>query len=166
MQRTVHTHTMAAPSEDSPGVRFPPPFLFVLGFGAGLLLRRLIALPLLPRSTFLLVLAWALVFAGLGLGLWAAGTFFRARTALIPHRPATEFVVRGPYRFSRNPMYVSLTLLYVGLALWVGTVWPLVLLPLVLVGLWRLVIQREEAYLERAFGADYLAYRQRVRRWL
>ena len=79
-------------------------------------------------------------------------TFWRARTAIIPHRPASRLVRHGPYRFTRNPMYVGLTGLYTGLALIFNVGWPLVLLPLVLVVLWGVVIQREERYLRAAFG--------------
>ncbi|MFI5210728.1 MAG: methyltransferase family protein, partial [Gemmatimonadales bacterium] len=69
-------------------------------------------------------------------------------------------------RFSRNPMYVGMTLLYLGIALWANSLWPLLLLPAVLVVMRRGVIAREEAYLERRFGDEYRSYRARVRRWL
>lgn len=148
-------------------MRFPPPLLFVAGFGAGLVLERLLPRPALglPRGA-VLVLAVTLVALGLGVLAWAMATFRRARTAILPHRPAARIVAEGPYRFSRNPMYVGLSLLYVGLAVWTHALWALPLLPLVLWGLWRLVVRREERYLRAAFGADYEAYTRRVRRWL
>jgi len=151
-----------------PGVRFPPPFLFVGGFVAGLLLHRALPLALAsggpaPLSVWL---GWAAVALGLVLGAWAMFTFLGARTAIIPHRPATEVVQTGPYRLSRNPMYVALGLVYVGLALWLNRLWPLLLLPLVYVLLYRLVVRREERYLKSAFGEAYGAYRRRVRRWV
>jgi len=75
-------------------------------------------------------------------------------------------VVQGPYRFTRNPMYVGLAALYAGVTLLVNSLWPLLLLPVVLVVIrWR-VIAREEAYLERKFGDVYRTYTTRVRRWL
>jgi hypothetical protein len=86
--------------------------------------------------------------------------------AAVSARTRVEVVTEGPYRFSRNPMYVGLSLLYVGIALWTHALWALPLLPLVLWGLWRRVIRREERYLAAAFGADYAAYTRRVRRWL
>ncbi|NNF59260.1 MAG: isoprenylcysteine carboxylmethyltransferase family protein [Rhodothermaceae bacterium] len=158
---------MAHSAPDSPGVPFPPPFLFALGFGGGLLLHRL--MPVSSDTGFgfgIIVLAWALVLAGALLLGWALWTFFSARTAIVPNRPATDLLTRGPYGFSRNPMYVALTAMYIGLALWATVLWPLVLLPGVLTALWLLVIRREEAYLTRAFGVDYMAYSARVRRWL
>ncbi len=156
-----------APVSDHPGVRFPPPLLFVAGLGGGVLLHRAWPAVLVPGVPLVrLLVAWGLVAAGLGLALWGIVTFRRARTAVFPHFPASRIVSRGPYRFTRNPMYVGLTLLYLGLGLWVNSLWPVVLLPLVLAALVRFVVRREEAYLSRAFGAEYDAYRARVRRWL
>jgi protein-S-isoprenylcysteine O-methyltransferase Ste14 len=97
---------------------------------------------------------------------WGLVVFFRIRTAIMPIRPASHLVASGPYRFSRNPMYVGLSVLYLGLALLFNVVWPIVLLPLVVFALYHLVIRREERYLADAFGDAYAAYRQRVRRWL
>ena len=108
----------------------------------------------------------ALAVAGLLLSFWGIFTFRRARTAIIPHRAASRLVTHGPYRFSRNPMYVGLTIAYVGGALLIDSTWPIVLLPLVILALLSLVVQREERYLHAAFGEDYAAYSRRVRRWL
>ena len=72
----------------------------------------------------------------------------------------------GPYRLTRNPMYVSLAALYVGVSLFANSWWPLLLLPVVLLAVDRAVIAREERYLAGAFPAEYAAYRARVRRWL
>jgi protein-S-isoprenylcysteine O-methyltransferase Ste14 len=151
-----------------PGVRFPPPFLFAGGLVAGLLLHRAVPLALIPGGpTPLSVgLGWLLVAFGLLLGAWAMFTFLGARTAILPHRPATGLVQTGPYRFSRNPMYVALGLVYAGLALWLNRLWPVLLLPVVYVLLYRLVVRREERYLEGAFGEAYAGYRRHVRRWL
>lgn len=150
-----------------PGVRFPPPLLFVAGFLAGWLLHRVYALPVLPASSASREpLGLVLVLAGLAIILWAFVTFLRARTAIIPNRPAARLVTSGPYRFSRNPMYTGLSLAYLGLTLVVNSAWPLLLLPLVVVALIALVIQREETYLLGAFGEEYAAYSRRVRRWL
>ena len=83
-----------------------------------------------------------------------------------PYRPTTTLGTAGPYRYSRNPLYIALTLAYLGAAVVVNTVWPVILLPgLLLVMQWG-VISREERYLERRFGDEYRRYRTRVRRWL
>jgi protein-S-isoprenylcysteine O-methyltransferase Ste14 len=152
----------------NPGVHFPPPFVFVAAFLVGMALDRWVMEFRFGNASrpVLLVAGWLLIALGLCVMLWAVWTFTRARTSVLPFRPATAMVTSGPYRFSRNPMYVGLTLLYVGLSLLTGMAWPLVMLPLALVALTALVIRREERYLEAAFAAEYAAYRSRVRRWL
>jgi protein-S-isoprenylcysteine O-methyltransferase Ste14 len=90
----------------------------------------------------------------------------RAKTTLNPAGPASTLVTGGPFRFTRNPIYLGDTLMYLGLALLFGRRGPLLLLPGVLAALDRGVIRREERYLERRFGRQYRAYRARVRRWL
>ena len=156
------------PPPPHPGVRFPPPLLFVLGLGAGWLLHRARPLLLLPADfrAVGVVLGWTGILLWAGLTGWAMATFRRARTAIFPNRPATGVVREGPYRFTRNPMYLALVLLYVGVSLLMNSGWALLLLPLVLALLYVSVIRREERYLTAAFGAEYEAYRTRVRRWL
>lgn len=150
----------------SPGVRFPPPVLFVAGFALGWLLEREVrAVPLPLDSVLLEWLGIALASLGLALMAWAMLTFRSARTAILPTHGASALVARGPYTFTRNPMYLGLTLLYLGGSALIDSAWPLLALPIVLALLVRLVIRREEAYLSQAFGADYLAYCARVRRW-
>jgi protein-S-isoprenylcysteine O-methyltransferase Ste14 len=93
-------------------------------------------------------------------------SFRRAGTSMIPMNPTTSLVTSGPYRFTRNPMYLGMACLYVALALAFGLIWALILLPLVLLAVERLVIAKEEPYLERRFGDDYRGYKRRVRRWV
>ncbi len=154
----------------SPGVHFPPPTLLVAGFlVAWLLERRVLRLRLVSDGTAPLareVAGVTLVALGLGLGAWGLLTFARARTAIYPNQPASRIVMHGPYRFTRNPMYVGLTTAYIGGAIVLNMFWPFVLLPLVLFALVRLVIAREERYLGEAFGEEYARYRSQVRRWL
>ncbi|MGQ0714682.1 MAG: methyltransferase family protein [Gemmatimonadaceae bacterium] len=159
---------MTAERAGNPGVHFPPPFVFVGGFLLGFALDRW-AYPLRLGGAARPVLVaggWLFIAGGVAFMLWAMAMFRRARTSVLPFRPASAMVTTGPYRFTRNPMYVGLTVLYVGLCLLTGMLWPLVMLPFVLVALTTLVIRREERYLEDAFGAEYAAYRARVRRWL
>lgn len=160
------------PTEDGsprhPGVHFPPPFLFVFPLGAGILLHQWLPLPLMAmRWKVVGVLAgWMLIGVWAGLSAWAVALFLRQRTSMIPNRPATRLVTWGPYRFSRNPMYLALSLLHVGVSILVNTMWPLFFLPVALGSLVYLVIHREERYLSATFGAEYKLYRARVRRWL
>ena len=166
----MHDSAPAAPNDGAPrnaGVRFPPPLVYAIGVAVGWLLGRWIAWPITagPSRTRWIVavifgLAYLAVFAG------ALVAFRRARTTMIPNRPATAFVTRGPYGFTRNPMYLSLVALYIAVALWLNSWWVLVLLPVVMLVIDRTVIAREERYLGAAFPAEYASYRSRVRRWL
>jgi protein-S-isoprenylcysteine O-methyltransferase Ste14 len=107
-----------------------------------------------------------LIAAGVFLILWAMLTFVRARTAILPMRPASQIVDHGPYRISRNPMYTGMSAAYLGVMLLLNWGWALVMFPGVLAALYRFVIEREEAYLTAEFGEDYLSYCRRVRRWI
>jgi protein-S-isoprenylcysteine O-methyltransferase Ste14 len=150
---------------DHPDIRVPPPLLYLSVLGIALLLQEVAPLPLLPpaetRPVAVVCLAGCAVLA-----LWGVSRFRRARTSVLPIRPATTLITDGPFRFSRNPLYLSLALLYLGITLWLGVLWPIVLLPALIFLVQQLVILREEAYLEGRFGDAYRAYRARVRRWL
>lgn len=152
----------------SPRIPFPPPLLFVMGFAGGWLLDRSVSFSLLPvqlRAVFL-VCGWLLIGGGIALMLSGLFSFFRARTAVMPNRSASALVTTGPYRFSRNPMYVGLTTAYIGGVFLTNSAWCLILLPVVLFLIHVFVIRREERYLEVAFGESFLNYCARVRRWL
>lgn len=149
----------------SPGVHFPPPFLYVALFLLGLLLGYLVPIPPLPRVPSR-VLSALLGVPGLGLTLWSLGLFLRARTSPLPMRPATSLVRSGPYRWTRNPMYLGMLLLYLGVALLFDVAWALLLSPAVVFLVGRLVIRREEKYLEETFGEEYRRYMGEVRRWI
>jgi protein-S-isoprenylcysteine O-methyltransferase Ste14 len=155
-------------SEDNANVPVIPPVLFAAGIGAGYLLRWLVPVRLVPVRY-----EGGAAFAGAGLALlgaafagWALLTFARAKTTPHPNHPVNALVTWGPYRVSRNPMYVGLSSLTVGVALLANTPWILAALPFVWFALRRLVIDREEAYLERKFGKDFRAFTARTRRWI
>jgi protein-S-isoprenylcysteine O-methyltransferase Ste14 len=158
---------MASTGGDTPGVIAPPPLLFfgALALGAAVdfwLLRVPTGLPAWLRY----VLGAVLGAAAAGLAVGALARFRRSGTAVEPWRPSTSLVTDGVYRFSRNPIYLGMALLYVGSALAVDSGVALALLlpllALVQVG----VIRREERYLEGKFGDAYRRYRASVRRWL
>ncbi|HYN09176.1 MAG TPA: isoprenylcysteine carboxylmethyltransferase family protein [Vicinamibacterales bacterium] len=151
-----------------PGVRFPPPFVFVGGFLAGWVLDFVIGFEIDGERAGVtqIGLGVAAMAIGTAVMLWGLATFARARTPIIPDRPARQLVSNGPYRISRNPMYLGLTSLYTGLALVLNMAWPLVLLPFLLLILTASVIVHEERHLREAFGATYEDYCRRVRRWI
>ncbi len=149
---------------DIPGLPFPPPLLYALPLGLGLWAQHLYPRPFLPRP--IAAPLGALLLALGMIGVVAILSFRRAGTSPNPWRPTTAMVTDGPYRFSRNPMYLGFTLLYLGVTCWVNSLWPLLPLPVILILMQRMVIMREEAYLEARFGEEYRQYRNRVRRWL
>ena len=153
------------PEEDRPAVSIAPPLLFVLPIAAALALEWFV-----PTSFVHGAFRWnigAIFFvAGLLLNIAGFVTQKRAGTDPIPFNPSTRIVTHGPYRFSRNPMYIGLALWTLGIAFLVDCAWMLLAVPIGLVLIDRLVVTREERYLERKFGEEYLSYKRRVRRWI
>jgi protein-S-isoprenylcysteine O-methyltransferase Ste14 len=159
--------TSAAP-RTNPGVHFPPPLVYLAGLLAGYGVDRYLYRMPLPNARHLSVHVAGVVIALLGVALvaWGMRTFRAARTAIIPFHAASRLVDAGPYRFTRNPMYTGMAIAYLGVATMLGSLWPFIVLPIVLIIIASVVIAREEAYLGDAFGADYAVYCSRVRRWL
>jgi protein-S-isoprenylcysteine O-methyltransferase Ste14 len=107
----------------------------------------------------------AFILAGI-LAVLASRTMQQAGTNVAPSQPTTVIVTNGPFRFTRNPIYLSLTLLYGSISLLTNALWPMLVLPIVLIVVDRGVIVREEHYLEDKFGEEYTQYKARVRRWI
>jgi protein-S-isoprenylcysteine O-methyltransferase Ste14 len=150
---------------DVPGVLVFPPLLFGVTLALGLLLHLIYPVNLLP--VLLARIAGTLILiASVWLALSAEAAMKRAGTNVRPDRPTLALVTDGPFRFTRNPLYLAAIGIYVGIALLVDTLWPLVLLIPLLVVLAKGVIGREERYLEAKFGETYRNYKSRVRRWL
>jgi protein-S-isoprenylcysteine O-methyltransferase Ste14 len=155
----------APQNADNPGVIAPPPLIYAGALAMGLLANRRYRLAFLPRGLSR-VLGWPLIAGGLAVGYLGFSEMKRAGTNLDPREPTTTIVTGGPFRFTRNPLYLSMTLIYVGITALANALAPLFLLPIVLQLMRRGVIEREERYLERKFGEEYLSYKARVRRWL
>jgi len=158
---------MTAPPGDSSGVRFPPPLLYFLALGAGFALERRWPIAIVaghPRG----FLAAGVALAALGVGLAFSGVlaFRRAGTSPNPTRPTNALTAAGPYRFTRNPMYLGLAIASAGVAVACDALWPLLLVPVAAALMVPLVIVREERYLEEKFGDAYRRYRSSVRRWI
>ncbi|HEX6709155.1 MAG TPA: isoprenylcysteine carboxylmethyltransferase family protein [Rubrobacter sp.] len=152
-------------NSDNPGVIAPPPLIYASALAAGLLLTRRYRIPFLPRL-LARTLGWPLVLGGLAVGFLGSREMRRADTTTDPYKPTTAIVTEGPFRFTRNPLYLSMILIYVGVSALANALPPVLLLPMVQQLMRRGVIEREERYLERMFGDEYLHYKARVRRWI
>ena len=159
---------MSSAPDDRSGVRIFPPWIYLGGLFLGFLRHWRLPLPIVPPALVgpLRLLGASCLVAGLALELWAVATFRRAGTTPHPAGPPTALAVGGPYRFTRNPMYLGLVCITAGLALLANALGPLILLPVAIVIVRRAVIDREERYLTAKFGEEYLRYKARVRRWL
>jgi len=157
--------TQGSSTADRPGVIARPPLIYAAALLVALLLRWIRPWPILPPR----LVPWiglALVALGLAIAIPGRLALKSAGTNVNPSKPTTAIVTRGPYRFTRNPLYIALTCLYVGLTLAFDTGWGLVLLVPVLATMHFGVVLREERYLEGKFGEEYRQYRGRVRRYL
>ena len=155
---------MPEPQRNSANVIVFPPLLYGATLVAGLLLQLLWPLPLFhwPPSRWI---GGALAAASAILAKWGENAMRRAGTNVKPSEPTLAIVQDGPFRFSRNPLYLSLTMLYIGASLIFNALIPIVLLPFLLAVVQLGIIHREERYLEATFGDEYRNYRARVRRW-
>jgi len=152
-------------STDHAGVVVPPPLIYLASFLVGLGFQRYVPLARLPVGMGR-VLGAVLVLSSVVLTAWSFRRFWASGTSIVPIRPTTALVIEGPYRFTRNPMYLGLLLLYVGVACWFGVVWPLLLAPVLVLVMGVSVIGRGERYLTRKFGDEERRYQARDRRWL
>src|SRR5262245_32075523 len=148
-------------------MRVPVPWVFVLtylvGVGVEHVLPPHVSVDALPGVR---VAGGTLFVIGAAIAGWGLLTFHKARTTTVPGRASSQLVTWGPYRWSRNPMYVGLTLAYLGEAGILQQVWPVLLLPLTVAYVNWVVIPVEEAKLKEVFGEEYERYRARVRRWV
>ena len=149
--------------KDIPGVIAPPPLIYLGGLVAGVLLDHFLPIGAVAARP---VVGAPLVILGIVLMALSLREFIRAKTDFKPYRPTTRIISSGPFRFTRNPLYLAMALIYAGLAIALGSVWALALFIPVLATVRYGVIAREERYLERKFGAEYLGYKIGVRRWI
>ena len=151
--------------QDNPGIKVPPPLIYLLPLVSGLLLDRRAHVPFLPRSAAR-GLGWSLIGGGAVLSSWFLRTMRDADAPIRTDRPVPRLTTEGPFRYTRNPGYLSLAMIYAGIAVLRNALWTILPLPPVLIVIQREVIGREERYLERTFGEEYLEYKARVRRWV
>jgi protein-S-isoprenylcysteine O-methyltransferase Ste14 len=155
-----------ADTTDTANVIIRPPIAWTVAVLAGLALNWLLPLPFVPATV---PAGWlgAIVFAlALALFAWAIATVTRAGSNVPTNRPTTTIVDSGPYRLTRNPIYLGMLLGLIGLAIAFNSLWLLLMLVSFALVIRYGVVDREEAYLERKFGEAYRRYRARVRRWV
>ena len=152
---------------DTAGVIAAPPLIYGGGMVLGMVIEWIIPIPVYVSQELLFrMLGFILLLGSFVVSLWALRVMSRLKTHVDPYKPTLALAEEGPFRFSRNPIYLSLTCLQLGLGLVLA--WPWLWVTLIVV-LWLMthgVIDREEQYLERKFGTQYIRYKERVRRWI
>jgi len=150
---------------DNPGISVPPPLIYVVPLVLGLMLDGRRHLPFLPRGVAR-GLGFSLLSVGAVLNAWFLLTIRKTDVPIRTDRPVPRLSTEGPFRYSRNPSYLALAIIYSGIASVRNSLWAMLLLAPTVWVMQREVIGREERYLERAFGEEYLSYKARVRRWV
>lgn len=157
---------MNATKENGFFVKLPPPLFFAAAFLAGYFVQRIAIGPLPPAHGAFRIAGIMLAAAAVLMVLSSAVLFIRHRTTVIPHGEPARLITGGPFRITRNPLYVSLAVVYIGIALMTQTWFALLLLPIPVILVDRFFIPMEESKLRRHFGEAYFGYSARVRRWL
>ena len=144
-----------------------PPVIFGIVLVVGFLLHKCFPLTIMSHAGTLSKVLAGILFVIAGI-IMVSGTrlMLRKKTDPRPDRATTTIVTEGFYRYSRNPLYLSLMLIYSGIAIYANSLWLLFLLPLLFLGLERGVVLREERYLEGKFGDEYVQFKRKVRRWI
>ena len=158
---------MAENKKDNPGVYVPPPLFYVVTFIAAVFIQRKFPI---DDSSFHLpavkILGIVFIVISLFFSVRSLRQFFQSKNSLMTIRPAFSLQKNGIYHITRNPMYVGLAILYLGITCFIGNWWNIILFPLLVVFVQEYIIKHEERYLARRFGQEYLDYRYKVRRWL
>lgn len=156
---------MTQESRDIANLPLPPPMLMFIFLVTALLFGWFLPLPI-PRPLWIKIAGGLITLCGLWLAPNAVRAQSQARTSVDPYTPTTALVTSGPYQFSRNPIYLGMVLFVIGVPLILGYYWGAILSPVTIDAYNRLIISREETYLEKKFGQNYLDYKSKVRRWL
>jgi protein-S-isoprenylcysteine O-methyltransferase Ste14 len=152
---------------DNPGVYLPPPLFYVLIFFISIFTQKQFPLPKTFWETDIaFIIGVIFVIIGVLILLPALFKFFKTKNTLITIKAANSLQTSGIYAFSRNPMYLGILALYTGVAFFKGNLWTILFIPFVILVVTKFIIMKEEQYLGRKFGADYIEYCKKVRRWI
>ncbi len=156
---------MTHEDRDNAGVIAPPPLIYLGPLLLGLLFNRKLQVPFLPRGAARAI-GWSLLAGGVSLMGWFEWAMRLAGTPTNPYKPVSNLATDGPFRYTRNPAYLSMAMIYAGVSSLANALSSILLLPAALLVIQRGVIEREERYLESKFGEKYLHYTEQVRRWV
>ena len=151
--------------KDNPGIIVPPPFIFLSFLTLGYILNNFYPIPVLERPLSIIISGIFFVYAGLTAGL-AFYYMIKSGTNIDVRKPVKALVKTSVYSYTRNPMYLSLAILLLAFSLLLNTLWIAILIPVFVIVMQKVVIEKEEKYLENKFGNEYLEYKKRVRRWI
>jgi protein-S-isoprenylcysteine O-methyltransferase Ste14 len=153
--------------KDNPGIHIPPPLIYVIVYLAAVFIQKTVPVndslfckPLMKIiGVIFLIIALLFLFRSLR-------QFFQSKNTVITIQSANSLQTNGIYSITRNPMYLGLALIYLGISCLIGNWWNIILFSFLLLIIQEFIIKREEKYLQREFGQEYLDYKRRVRRWL
>jgi protein-S-isoprenylcysteine O-methyltransferase Ste14 len=153
--------------KDSAGITFPPPLIFFIMLIMGGVIHWIFSVELMPfeLKSRMFMAGPFFILAGLLAGC-AFTTMLKAKTAINPNRTTTMIVCQGPFLFTRNPLYLALLMVYAGITVLINSVLMLVFWGVLFIIFDRLIVAREEVYLEKKFKEEYLDYKEKVRRWI
>jgi protein-S-isoprenylcysteine O-methyltransferase Ste14 len=158
---------MNTPVDDKhgPGIRLHPPIIYAISILAGIGLNNFWPLAM-PYGLHNRIYGVILIAVATLLAAWSLFKLHKADTDVRPDKPDSTLLTSGPYRFTRNPLYIVLTLAQLTVAIWLNNLWILLLVIPSVIVISLYAIAREERYLETLFGQQYLDYKKQVRRWL
>ena len=158
---------MVENKKDSPGVYIPPPLFYVVIFLVALFLQKKFPInAMLFREQGMKILGILFIVIALFFLIRSLRQFIKSKNTLVTMLPASSLQTKGIYQITRNPMYLGLAIVYLGLSCLIGNWWNMILFPFLLLLVQQYIIKREEKYLDRRFGKEYADYKHKVRRWL
>lgn len=145
-----------------------PPILYLAALAAGIVLQWLVPLPFVPPplSEILFAVGWLVVAGALALAIAAARALHRAGTTIMANRATQRLVTAGPFCLTRNPIYLGITMLTIGVGLIAGIWWLLLSALIAAFATVKLAVEPEERHLEARFGKAWRDYARKVRRWI